>query len=124
MRSWGRSAGSSLSQSDPDQAFLGALREIKKSAALLEADAVIGLRQTAVPLADGTGRFHVQLYGTAVREAAQADAAAGAAMNGLAAGTGQNILTGMGQTGRWPAMPCEPDRSNCGGRPVSPGTRQ
>ena len=64
--------GSSLSQSDPDQAFLAALREIKKSAALLEADAVIGLRQTAVPLADGTGRFHVQLYGTAVRRADQA----------------------------------------------------
>lgn len=87
----GTVCGSSLSQSDPDQAFLGALREIKKSAALLEADAVIGLRQTAVPLADGTGRFHVQLYGTAVREAAQPDAVTGA---------GQNILTGMGQTGR------------------------
>ena len=60
--------GSSLRQSDPDQAFLGAIREIRKSAALLQADAVIGLRQTAVPLSDGSGCFHVQLYGTAVRE--------------------------------------------------------
>lgn len=59
--------GSSLGQTDPDQGFLGALREIRKSAAMLQADAVIGLRQTAVPLADGTGRFHIQLYGTAVR---------------------------------------------------------
>ena len=64
--------GSSLSQSDPDQAFLGALRQIRKSAALLDADAVIGLRQSAVPVGDGSGRFHVQLYGTAVRETAQA----------------------------------------------------
>ena len=60
--------GSSLRQSDPDQGFLGAIREIRKSAALLQADAVIGLRQTAVPLSDGSGYFHVQLYGTAVRE--------------------------------------------------------
>ena len=96
----GTVCGSRLSQSDPAQAVLGALREIKKRAALLEAAAVIGLRQPAVPLADGTGRFHVQLYGTAVREAAQPDAVTGAAVNGLAAGAGQNILTGMGQTGR------------------------
>ena len=96
----GTVCGSSLSQSDPDQAFLGALREIKKSAALLEADAVIGLRQAAVPLADGTGRFHVQLYGTAVREAAQQDPAMGTAVNGLAAGAGQHLLTSLGQTGR------------------------
>ena len=49
--------GSSLRQSDPDQGFLGAIREIRKSAALLQADAVIGLRQTAVPLSDGSGYF-------------------------------------------------------------------
>ena len=54
--------GSCREQSDPDQGFLQALREIRKSAALLQADAVIGLRQTAVPMSDGTGRFHVQLY--------------------------------------------------------------
>ena len=60
--------GSCREQKDPDQAFLEALREIRKSAAMLQADAVIGMRQTAVPLADGTGRFHMQLYGTAVRK--------------------------------------------------------
>ena len=38
----GAVCGSSLTQTDPDQAFLGAMREIKKSAALLEADAVTG----------------------------------------------------------------------------------
>lgn len=83
--------GSSLAQGDPDQAFLGALREIRKSAAMLDADAVIGLRQTAVPLADGTGRFHVQLYGTAVRETAQAEPAPAPAVT---------LMSGAAQTGR------------------------
>ncbi len=94
--------GSCREQSDPDQGFLQALREIRKSAALLQADAVIGLRQTAVPMSDGTGRFHVQLYGTAVRKTAQAQAetAAGAAsiagiLPGMAAGA-----AGMVQPGR------------------------
>ena len=64
--------GSSRGQSDPDQAFLEALREIKKSAALMQADAVAGMRQMAIPLSDGTGRFHLQMYGTAVRKSAQA----------------------------------------------------
>lgn len=81
--------GSSLSQTDPDQGFLGALREIRKSAAMLQADAVIGLRQTAVPLADGTGRFHIQLYGTAVREVEQAvPEQTGAAVTGALQGAG------------------------------------
>ncbi|MDO5477217.1 MAG: leucine-rich repeat domain-containing protein [Eubacteriales bacterium] len=97
----GAVCGSSLTQTDPDQAFLGAMREIKKSAALLEADAVIGLRQTAVPLADGTGRFHVQLYGTAVRETGQqVETAASSAMGGMMAGAGQSVLPGIGQSGR------------------------
>ena len=94
--------GSCREQSDPDQGFLQALREIRKSAALLQADAVIGLRQTAVPMSDGTGRFHVQLYGTAVRKTtqAQAETAAGAAsiagiLPGMAAGA-----AGMVQSGR------------------------
>ena len=72
--------GSSLNQTDPDQAFLAALREIRKSAAMLQADAVIGLRQTAIPLSDGSGRFHVQLYGTAVRETEEAFTEQNAAM--------------------------------------------
>ena len=93
--------GSCREQSDPDQGFLQALREIRKSAALLQADAVIGLRQTAVPMSDGTGRFHVQLYGTAVRKTAQVQAeTAGAAsiagiLPGMAAGA-----AGMVQSGR------------------------
>ena len=90
--------GSCREQSDPDQGFLQALREIRKSAALLQADAVIGMRQTCVPMADGTGRFHVQLYGTAVRKTAQAqaDAAGGAAATGMMPGG----AAGLGQNGR------------------------
>ena len=90
--------GSCREQSDPDQGFLQALREIRKSAALLQADAVIGMRQTCVPMADGTGRFHVQLYGTAVRKTAQAqaDAAGGAAAMGMMPGG----AAGLGQNGR------------------------
>ncbi len=93
--------GSCREQSDPDQGFLHALREIRKSAALLQADAVIGLRQTAVPMSDGTGRFHVQLYGTAVRKTAQSlpDTAAAAGM-GVMAGIVPGTAAGMGQTGR------------------------
>ena len=64
----------------------------------LQADAVIGMRQTCVPMADGTGRFHVQLYGTAVRKTAQAqaDAAGGAAAMGMMPGG----AAGLGQNGR------------------------
>ena len=87
--------GSCREQSDPDQGFLQALREIRKSAALLQADAVIGLRQTAVPMSDGTGRFHVQLYGTAVRKTAQAQAETAAGAASIA-----GILPGMRVTRR------------------------
>lgn len=100
--------GTGRNQADPDQAFLEALREIKKSAALLEADAVVGVRQTAVPLADGTGRFHLQLYGTAIREKEQeaeeeafAAAAQGQALYGAMAGApGMAGASQMGQAGR------------------------
>ena len=78
----------------PDQAFLEALREIRKSAAMLQADAVIGMRQTAVPLADGTGRFHMQLYGTAVREIEEAPME-----TGFAAAAGNGIQTTGRQEG-------------------------
>jgi hypothetical protein len=92
--------GSCREQSDPDQGFLHALREIRKSAALLQADAVIGLRQTAVPMSDGTGRFHVQLYGTAVRKTAQPLPDTAAAGMGVMAGIVPGTAAGMGQTGR------------------------
>ena len=94
--------GSCREQSDPDQGFLQALREIRKSAALLQADAVIGLRQTAVPMSDGTGRFHVQLYGTAVRKTGQAqmEPAGGAAAMGLMGGAMSGQAAGAGQAGR------------------------
>ena len=92
--------GSCREQSDPDQGFLHALREIRKSAALLQADAVIGLRQTAVPMSDGTGRFHVQLYGTAVRKTAQPLPDTAAAGMGVMAGIVPGTSAGMGQTGR------------------------
>ena len=91
--------GSCLSQADPDQAFLGALREIRKSAALLNADAVIGLRQTAVPLADGSGRFHIQLYGTAVRKNEQQEPVMNGSGAGAAAVNG-HLMAGFGQNGR------------------------
>lgn len=86
--------GSCRGQTDPDQAFLEALREIRKSAAMLQADAVIGMRQTAVPLADGTGRFHMQLYGTAVREIEEAPME-----TGFAAAAGNGIQTTGRQEG-------------------------
>ena len=86
--------GSCREQTDPDQAFLEALREIRKSAAMLQADAVIGMRQTAVPLADGTGRFHMQLYGTAVREIEEAPME-----TGYAAAAGNGIQTTGRQEG-------------------------
>ena len=86
--------GSCREQTDPDQAFLEALREIRKSAAMLQADAVIGMRQTAVPLADGTGRFHMQLYGTAVREIEEAPME-----TGFAAAAGNGIQTTGRQEG-------------------------
>ena len=86
--------GSCREQTDPDQAFLEALREIRKSAAMLQADAVIGMRQTAVPLADGTGRFHMQLYGTAVREIEEAPME-----TGFAAAAGNGIQTTGRQDG-------------------------
>ena len=86
--------GSCREQTDPDQAFLEALREIRKSAAMLQADAVIGMRQTAVPLADGTGRFHMQLYGTAVRETEEAPME-----TGFAAAAGNGIQTTGRQEG-------------------------
>lgn len=86
--------GSCRGQTDPDQAFLEALREIRKSAAMLQADAVIGMRQTAVPLADGTGRFHMQLYGTAVREIEEVPME-----TGFAAAAGNGIQTTGRQEG-------------------------
>lgn len=86
--------GSCRGQTDPDQAFLEALREIRKSAAMLQADAVIGMRQTAVPLADGTGRFHIQLYGTAVREIEEAPME-----TGFAAAAGNGVQTTGRQEG-------------------------
>ena len=95
--------GSGREQSDPDQGFLHALREIRKSAALLQADAVIGLRQTAVPMSDGTGRFHVQLYGTAVRKTAQMQSeikAGAAAMSSIIPGAVPGGAAAMGQAGR------------------------
>ena len=95
--------GSGREQSDPDQGFLHALREIRKSAALLQADAVIGLRQTAVPMSDGTGRFHVQLYGTAVRKTAQMQSeikAGAAAMSSIIPGAVPGGAATMGQAGR------------------------
>ena len=63
---------------------------------------MIGLRQTAVPMSDGTGRFHVQLYGTAVRKTAQTlpETSAGAAGMGVMAGMVPGAAAGIGQNGR------------------------
>ena len=107
--------GTCREQSDPDLAFLEALREIRKSAAMLEADAVIGMRQTMVALADGTGRFHLQLYGTAVRRSEEASVESSGAFSGMSMSGGMHagmpgalsgvsaaasMVPGMGPAGR------------------------
>lgn len=54
-------------KTDFEVSFYIALREIQKRAKLLDADAVVGMRQDIDMLSGGAQYFCVQMYGTAVR---------------------------------------------------------
>ena len=57
----------SVGQSDFEKAFFVAVEELKKRAALLGADAIIGMRQD-IDLDTNTFQFfYLQMYGTAVK---------------------------------------------------------
>jgi len=65
---WGFLYGEfSVGQSDFEKAFFIAVQELKKRAALLAADAVIGMRQDIDLDTSGFQFFYLQMYGTAVK---------------------------------------------------------
>jgi uncharacterized protein YbjQ (UPF0145 family) len=65
---WGFLYGEfSVGQSDFDKAFFIAVQELKKRAAMVGADAVIGMRQDIDLDTSGFQFFYLQMYGTAVR---------------------------------------------------------
>ena len=65
---WGFLFGEwSVGQTDFDKAFFIAVEELKKRAAMLDADAVIGMRQDIDLDTDGWTYFYLQIYGTAVK---------------------------------------------------------
>ena len=65
---WGLLYGEfSVGQSDFEKAFFVAVEELKKRAALLGADAIVGMRQD-IDLDTSTFQFfYLQMYGTAVK---------------------------------------------------------
>jgi len=65
---WGFVYGEfSVGQSDFEKAFFVAVQELKKRAAIMQADAIIGMRQD-IDLDTNTFQFfYLQMYGTAVR---------------------------------------------------------
>ena len=65
---WGLLYGEfNVGQSDFEKAFFIAVQELKKRAALLEADAVIGMRQDIDLDTNAFQFFYLQMYGTAVK---------------------------------------------------------
>ncbi|MPM99109.1 hypothetical protein SDC9_146300 [bioreactor metagenome] len=65
---WGFLYGEySVGQSDFEKGFFVAVQEIKKRAALLDADAVICMKQDIDLDTNGCTFFYMQMYGTAVR---------------------------------------------------------
>ena len=65
---WGFLYGEfSVGQSDFDKAFFIAVQELKNRAAMVGADAVIGMRQDIDLDTSGFQFFYLQMYGTAVR---------------------------------------------------------
>ena len=65
---WGFLYGEySVGQSDFEKAFYIAIQELKKRAAILQADAIIGMRQDIDLDTNGFTFFYMQMYGTAVR---------------------------------------------------------
>jgi uncharacterized protein YbjQ (UPF0145 family) len=57
----------SAGQTDFDTAFFVAIRELQKRALLMEADAVVGMRQDIDLDTNGFQFFYLQMYGTAIR---------------------------------------------------------
>lgn len=65
---WGFLYGEwSVGQSDFEAAFFIATEELKKRAAMVGGDAVIGMRQDIDMDTNGFAYFYLQMYGTAVR---------------------------------------------------------
>lgn len=65
---WSRHYGRwSLKQSGQEKAFFIAVEELKRRAAMLEADAVINVKQHITVNPYASGCFHLQIYGTAVK---------------------------------------------------------
>ena len=65
---WGFLYGEwSVGQNDFEKAFYIAVEELKKKAALLDADAIIGMRQDIDLDTNGFSYFYLQMYGTAVK---------------------------------------------------------
>lgn len=65
---WGFLYGEwSVGQSDFEKAFFVAVEELKVRAALLGADAIIGMRQDIDLDTNGFQFFYLQMYGTAVK---------------------------------------------------------
>jgi hypothetical protein len=65
---WGLLYGEfSVGQNDFDKAFFISVEELKLRAEILNADAVIGMRQDVDLDTNGFAFFYLQMYGTAVR---------------------------------------------------------
>lgn len=65
---WGFLYGEfSAGQNDFDKAFFISVEELKKRAAIVKADAIIGMRQDIDLDTNGFTFFYLQMYGTAVR---------------------------------------------------------
>jgi hypothetical protein len=65
---WGFLYGEwSVGQSDFEKAFFVSVEELKKRAALLGADVIIGMRQDVDLDTDSFQYFYLQMYGTAVK---------------------------------------------------------
>ena len=65
---WGFLVGEwSVGQSSFEQAFYIAVQELKKRAAMLKADAIVGIRQDIDLDTNAFQFFYLQIYGTAVR---------------------------------------------------------
>lgn len=65
---WGFLIGEwSIGQTEFDQAFFVAVQELKARAAMLGADAIIGMRQDIDLDSSGWQFFYLQMYGTAVK---------------------------------------------------------
>ena len=65
---WGFIIGEwSVGQSDFELAFYIAVQELKKRAAMVNADAIIGMRQDIDLDTNAFAYFYLQMYGTAIK---------------------------------------------------------